>query len=482
MKIRQYENTLFGATDKALWFTCVFAAAIFALHATTLLWYPECWLDEVTIREYGVAAMGGRPLAGEQHALFYGAGLLSNALFEASGSAWPNRVASLMGLPLMTLLMFAWLRKRFSGVVSAACACLFCVDALVLVGAKWGRPDLLGMSLVMAAVLSVGNTGGWRGATVAGALCGAAFTWWPATVVLMPLVAAETAASRGFGRKLATAAACGALGFAIFQTVSIVALLATGTELQRLLQQTVSMTELKDYLSPEATVNVTWAAVTSRARLFLSLILRSPITLLLTVVGVGVSVRRRGWHVGGLAISAAVVLSSHVYHARVSYLAPFMFLFVTEAMSVAWGRKAAWAGMAYGVALALAINCCAVPRHGDVLPSDLIRELRGSGIGRGASVGITEYGVHDAGKKLGWVMTSTLPADGYALLTPETLAGLDAVVTAGSVPESAKSALESAGFALLLKTKASPYTRWREIFYARGNAAYAVWVGGARIK
>lgn len=485
------------------------AVAVFGIQCLTLAEYPPSWFDEIEILDMGrfsvfdrsgdwsvnilAAADGSRTTPAPY--FHYLAGALLEGCYRLTGAFYLGRFLMLLSLPLCVLALFRWLRVRgFTTGVAATAAAFLLVDPNATICAHWYRPDLWCMTFVLTAIVSIAKgrsscRSAWYFAG-AGALCALSVSFWITSILFAPLVLAEilwpsnrAAALRPAFREIAFTAIGGILATAVL-------LIPLYPVLSDMLAQYATKSE---FASAGAIGTSLGAKMCANAVPFAKIAMRSPCVW--AAAALGVLCARRLWKDAVVfALLAALMLATRVYHLRMVYLMPWLFLFAAAAVERFAGRKIfirfSCAGtLAFGIAVSVAgIAFAAWPEENTLA---LFREkLRAAVPETARKVWFVdaEHECYYAGRSIGWKMYSECPSQGVKrpLATDgahgEWLADMDAVVVTLPLDDAQRAALGEAGFQHAADVKMPPAATGRvkerlaALVYAHGYPSAEVWL------
>ena len=455
---------------KSVWFLGVCAFFVTAVHLLTIGDYPPAWFDEIEILEMGrfsifdvhpewsvnlvETAEGG--LSAPLPYFHYLSGWVMEALYRLTGTFLWSRAVFLLSLPICALALFGWLRVRqFPAGVSLLTALFFLMDPNATICAHWYRPDLWCMTFVFAALVLIARSGssGRRNLSLvaAGALLAVSVFFWITSALLVPLALLELWRLDGKRtRGLIVIGFGGALAAALLLT-----------PLYRYVPEIVHQYATRSELASMVGTGPDFAdKVLANSVDFVKIALRSPFVWLMAVVGAVVG-RRSRLHLAYLAFLSVFMIATRVYHLRMVYLMPCLFLLVAEAiLSVAFSARLVARRLGRGfVALALlavfgisvvALTFAAWPEENTL--RTFTDRLRRAVPGSAPKVYLMdmEHELYYAGRRLGWQMYSALPrAVVFNGRHADFLAKLDAVVVTACGPQltdADRGALASAGF------------------------------------
>ena len=482
------------------------AFLIFCIHLLTIAEYPPAWFDEIEILEIGRASFFDvtpewsvtlaptsngalTPLCPYFH---YISGALLEALYRATGGFIAGRFVMLASLPLCAMALFAWLRnKGISDIVSFAVAMLFLVDPNATICAHWYRPDLWCLALVLFGSLLIAKSRASSHPALfllfGGALGVTAVFFWITSVLLMPLMLAEfIVAYNPLGSKKQIAMTLKSLGL-----VAIGGILATSIFLLPLYRhipdivaQYLTKSEIATMMSAQSDP---LSATLVRLFDFVKIACRSPFTWFAALVGVFIS-RRNALHAVLFVATTVFILSTRVYHLRMVYLMPYVFLFTaisaehllsSASKTVAvLSRLFVVGALCFGLALSVAaLNFAAWPESNTL--ALFTEKLNKAVTGHEPKVCLLdfEHECYYAGRSLGWRMYSTSRRT-EILEAPYAnfLDNMDAVVVSTMLPlsDAEKQVIADHGFTKSTTIEMPPAatgpikSKLAAIFYAHG--------------
>ncbi len=495
-------------------FLAAVAAVISVIHLSTAGEYPPAWFDEIEILEIGrfslfdvnprwsVNLMPGSDgtLVPPMPYFHYLSGAVLESLYRLTGSFLCGRALMLLSLPFCALSLYGYLKgKAVSMPAAVLAALLMLLDPNAAVCAHWYRPDLWCLSFMFAAMALVArsrSTGRPRLLlAAAGALSATAVFFWITAALLAPLVALEfvlacrARANEPSARK-AFPALCSFSAGGI--AVSCLYLLPLCPYIPGIVRQYFATGELA---TMTAAGNAPVSAVLSRALDFVKIACRSPFVWGAALAGIAVTWKYAA-HALLFALTAAFMLSTRVYHLRMVYLMPYLFLFAAVAVDrLAVHRGKTVAGLlargyvllalSFGFSLsAAAMNYAAWPEKNTL---ELFSEKLGSVI-KTAKPQVClvdfEHELYYAGRALGWEMYST--SDRKLILREpfaDSLNKMDAIVVTSpmSLSGEERRIVASHGFSLAGRVDMPPAAtgaikgRLAEIFYAHGYPSCEIW-------
>ena len=417
-------------------FLLLASIVVFFIHMLTVGEYPPAWFDEIEIIEMGrFSVFNVKPewsvnllptpngvLAPPSPYFHYLSGALLEALYRATGGFIAGRFVMLASLPLCAIAFFAWLRsKGICDIVSFAIAMLFLVDPNATICAHWYRPDLWCLAMVLFGSLLFAKS---RGSShpalfllLGGALGVTAIFFWITSVLLMPLMLAEfCVAYNPFGSKKILATTLKSLGLATIGgiiTTSIL-LLPLYTHIPDIVAQYLTESEIAIILSTQADP---LSATMVRLFDFVKIACRSPFTWFAALVGIFIS-RRNALHAALFVATTVFILSTRVYHLRMVYLMPYVFLFAAISAEhlfssankpvAVLSRLFVGGALCFGFALSVAaLNFAAWPESNTL--ALFTEKLNKAVTGHKPNVCLLdfEHECYYAGRSLGWRMYST---------------------------------------------------------------------------
>jgi hypothetical protein len=227
---------------------------------------------------------------------------------------------------------------------------------------------------------------------------------------------------------------------------------------------------------------------------FVKIACRSPFTWFAAIIGVFIS--RRNAIYGALFIATtAFILSTRVYHLRMVYLMPYVFLFAAISAErllssaskpvAALSRLFAAGALCFGFALSVgALNFAAWPESNTL--ALFTEKLKKAVTGNEPKVCLLdfEHECYYAGRSLGWRMYSTsLRTEILEAPYANFLDGMDAVVVSTMLPlsDAERQVIADRGFEIADTVEMPPAatgklkSRLAAIFYAHGYPSCEVW-------
>ena len=484
------------------------------IHLLTIAEYPPAWFDEIEILEIGrfsifdvkpewsigLIPMQDGTLAAPYPFFHYLSGAVLEALYRLTGGFTCGRIFMLLSLPCCAFALLAYLRKKgIRPTVAFVVAAMFLVDPNATICAHWYRPDLWCMTMVFLALMLI-----IRSRTsprpmfllfASGVLAATSLFFWITSILLMPLVLLEfclvhrkVEGERSTRRALPRFVAL-FIGGAVATAILLVPLFKY---IPDIMSQYLSVSEV----GTVATVSDTpLSAAFGRMCDFVKIACRSPFTWFAAAIGVFLS-RRHLPHAVLFVIIATFIIATRVYHLRMVYLMPYVFLFTavsaerlirSENRITAILSKTYLAGaLAFGTALSVAaMNFAAWPESNTL--ELLVQKLKTAIPEKAPKVCLVdfEHEFYYAGRQLGWRMYSTFDRtkilkEPYAA----TLDKMDAVIVSSMMPpftDKMEQSLRAHGFEDVTAIDMPPSTTGRikpylaNIFYAHGYPSFNVW-------
>ncbi len=419
------------------------------------------------------------------------------------------------GLLFAVAFFFLWLRRKgFPEWICLFSALLLLSDTNVTVGAHWYRLDMWVMGLSFLNALLVLRCAGkdesaqLKTLAVVGGLMVTQMFFWITAIIQWPLVIAEVLALAAvekwtFRRCFRAALA----GFAGILVVFVVLLIPLYGEIRNTVQFVFTQTEVGGVIkrfSPQAheiASSTMFPSVFERMFLFFKLIMRTPFVWMGVLVGCFFMKKHR-FHFAALLVCIALVVMTQVYHARVNYITPLAFLFVTEALYqglfVANKRAIRYASaFILSAALTLSFSLSVIGLNYFARPLsrentyDALLVKMDETIGRGPKHVYTfTYDIYHVGRKLGWQLFSFLPGAPEALfqidVSKPLLPDIDFIVVGDDYTLNAeqKAFLRSHGFHSWQRVElpgdqpTGITARFRPVIYARGYPSFTIWKRG----
>lgn len=490
------------------------ALAVFGIHALTIGEYPPAWFDEIEILEIGrLSIFNVRPkwsidlipmqdgtLSAPYPFFHYLSGAVLEALYRLTGSFICGRVFMLLSLPCCALALLAYLREKgIRPVVAFVVAGMFLVDPNATICAHWYRPDLWCMTMVFLALTLIMRS---RIAPrpmlllfMSGALTAMSLFFWITSVLLVPLVLLEFClVHRKSEGEVPTSRILPRFAALLIGGVAATVLLLAPLfkYIPEIISQYLSISEI----GTVATVSDTpLSAALGRMCEFIKIACRSPFTWFAAAIGVFFS-RRHLPHAVLFAIIVAFIVATRVYHLRMIYLMPYVYLFSAvsaERMIHSGKRRVArlskvyLAGaLAFGTVLSLVtLNFAAWPETNTL--ALLVQKLKTAIPARATKICLVdfEHEFYYAGRQLGWRMYSTydrtkILEEPYAAI----LDTMDAVIVSSMLPPltgKMEQTLQTHGFENKTHIDMPPSATGKikpffaNIFYAHGYPSSTVW-------
>lgn len=455
---------------QALWVLGVCAFCVTAVHLLTIGDYPPAWFDEIEILEMGrfsifdvhpewsvnlvETAEGG--LAAPLPYFHYLSGWVMETLYRLTGTFLWSRVLFLLSLPICALSLFGWLRVRqFPAGVSLLTALFFLLDPNATICAHWYRPDLWCMTFVFTSLVLIARSGQGRRRTLslaaAGALLAVSVFFWITSALLVPLALLELwRLEDRRGRSFVAVGIGGTLAASLLMV-----------PLYRYVPEIVHQYATRSELASMGSAGPDLAGkVLANSFDFVKIALRSPFVWLMAVVGAVVG-RRSRLHLAYFLFLIAFMIATRVYHLRMVYLMPCLFLLAAEAIqAVACSVRPVVRNLGRGyVVLSLlavfgisvvALTFAAWPEENTLraFTDRLWRAVPGSA--PKVYLMDMEHELYYAGRRLGWQMYSASPrAVVFNGRHADFLAKIDAVAVTSCEPKLTEAdfkAIASAGF------------------------------------
>lgn len=487
------------------WTLAAAALAVTAVHLLTVGEYPPAWYDEIEILEIGrfsifdihpewsvnLAAMPDGSMLPPAPYFHYLSGAILEALYRLSGGFLSGRIFMLLSLPACAFALFAWLRSGgFPVAVSLATALLFLCDPNATICAHWYRPDLWCLTLTLVALVLI-NGSRSRSRPVlslylAGVLLATSVFFWITSALFLPLALLELWRT-GEGRfvRIGWVALGGFAAAAVWLVplypyfAEIVGQYLTHSEIGTLGNGGPGLAE----------------KLATNAVAFVKIALRSPFVWLTALAGVVLSGKRRAY-AAVFAGLVAFMLATRVYHLRMVYLMPWLFLFAAACLDRGWNASrgvsrhltSAWTLLAFSGMFLISVvllNFAAWPEANTL--AAFTDRLRRAVQKPSPCVYLMdmEHETYYAGRRLGWKMYSTQPrecvADGKH---NGFLASMDAVVVTAMGPQlgdDERAVLTEAGFAVTDRFEMPPAAtgplkaKIASFVYAHGYPSCEVW-------
>ncbi len=499
-------------------------------HLTTIKYYPLSWLDEVDIREIGRFSIYNQNPAWSLHLtptvpastptpfIHYLGGFIQETLYRITGNFIVPRCFALGGLLFAVVLFYIWLRKKgFSPWITLFSALLLLSDTNVTVGVHWYRLDMWVMGLTFLNAWLVLRCSGKTESTqlktlfAVGGIMVFQMIFWLTAIIQWPLVLAEVL-TLAVAEKWTLRRYLGAMlsGFSGMLSVGFILLIPLYGELSNTFAYFLTQTEIGCTISrfnPSASVSSTSVLLQSaleRLLHFIKLIMRTPFIWVGATIGCCFFWRKHRFHFYALLFSAMLVMMTQVYHARVNYLTPLVFLFFSEGLYQWLTRNsrlrylaAAFLTIALAYSFLLSViglNYFARPlSKGNTY--DALLEKMSSTVGCGPiKIYTFTYDIYHVGRKLGWHMFSFLPGKPESIFISQVskplLADLDYIVVGDDyeLNTDQNTFLNTQGFhpwkrVELPKDEPVGMTAlFRPVIYARGYPCFTIWKKATRFQ
>ena len=494
-----------------------FAAITFfvaGIHILTVAEYPAAWFDEIEIIEMGrfsifdvkpewsvnLLPVSNGSLVPPYPYFHYLAGAALEMLYRLTGGFICGRIFMLLSLPCCACALLAYLREKgIRPMVAFIVAGMFLVDPNATICAHWYRPDLWCMTTIFLALTLI-----MRSRTssrpmfllfASGALTAISLFFWITSVLLVPLVLLEFCLAyrkecsddpriRVLPRFLVLSA-----GGIVMTAILLVPLF---NYIPEIISQYLSISEVGTIATAS---DAPLSALLGRIGDFIKIAFRSPFTWFAATMGAFIS-RRHLSHAVLFAGVVTFIVATRVYHLRMVYLMPYLFLFTAIAAErlirsgtriVARLSKAYLAfALVFGIALSVAaMNFAAWPEANTL--SLLVQKLNTAIPAQAPKVCLVdfEHEFYYAGRLLGWRMYSTstrtqILEEPYAAMLDE----MDVIIVSSMLPpltDEMEQTLHAHGFTNKSTIDMPPSAtgkikpRLANIFYAHGYPSFTVW-------
>lgn len=300
----------------------------FLFHCISVSYYPMCWNDEVEIIEIGRRALfqgdgwsvylGSAPGGGYEFPsplLHYVAAAIQELLCRVSGGFVLPRLFFMLSLPACALAMFKWLSLKRDIPINSSLfvSLLFLVDPNATICAHWYRPDLWAMTLAFVAMILVAK----RRFAWAGAVSAFMVFFWITSALFLPLILLESIRNSDDLPKDFLRGIIGALA------ASVLVMIPLYSRFPEIIAQYIDHSEIGNSSMRGFT--------TVKCVDFLRIAIRSPFVWLLAAGGI--VLRRRTAYAIVFVCLSVFMLWSRVYHLRMIYLMPYLFLFAAMMIS-----------------------------------------------------------------------------------------------------------------------------------------------------
>ena len=497
-------------------FTALATTALFVcgIHLLTIAEYPPAWFDEIEILEIGrfsifnvkpewsigLIPMPDGTLSVPYPYFHYLSGAVLEALYRLTGGFICGRIFMLLSLPFCAFALLAYLREKgISPLVAFIVSGLFLVDPNATICAHWYRPDLWCMTMIFLALTLIMRSRTSPRPTLllfaSGVLTAMSLFFWITSVLIVPLVLLEfclvhrkSDGERPTSRILPRFAAL-FIGGAVATALLLAPLFKYIPEI---ISQYLSISEV----GTVATFSDSpLSATLGRMCDFIKIACRSPFTWFAAGIGVFLS-RRHLPHAVLFVVIVTFIVATRVYHLRMVYLMPYVFLFTAVSAErlihsgnriVSRLSKTYLAGaLVFGSALSVAaLNFAAWPESNTLaLLEQKLKTAIPAGNSKVCLVDF-EHEFYYAGRQLGWRMYSTydrtkILEEPYAAILDK----MDAVIVSSMMPpltDKMEQALRTHDFTNKVEIamppsatgKIKPYLA--SIFYAHGYPSFTVW-------
>lgn len=490
------------------------AFLVCGIHILTVAEYPAAWFDEIEIIEMGrfsifdvkpewsvnLLPVSNGSLVPPYPYFHYLAGAALEMLYRLTGGFICGRIFMLLSLPCCAFALLAYLREKgINPMVAFIVAGMFLVDPNATICAHWYRPDLWCMAMTfLALTLIMRSRTSPRSKLLlfaSGALTAMSLFFWITSVLLVPLVLLEFWLA--YRKKCSADPRIRVLPrFLILSAGGIVMtailLVPLFNYIPKIVSQYLSISEVGTVATAS---EAPLSALLGRIGDFIKIAFRSPFTWFAAIMGVFIS-RRHLSHTALFAIIAAFIVATRVYHLRMVYLMPYLFLFTAHAAErlirsgnqiVAQLSKVFLAlALIFGITLSVtAMNFAAWPEANTL--SLLVQKLKAVIPANNSKVCLVdfEHEFYYAGRRLGWHMYSTsirnqILEEPYAA----TLDEMDVVIVSSMLPpltDKMVHTLHAHGFTEKSTIDMPPSAtgnikpRFAKIFYAHGYPSFTVW-------
>ncbi len=494
-----------------------FAAITFfvaGIHILTVAEYPAAWFDEIEIIEMGrfsifdvkpewsvnLLPVSNGSLVPPYPYFHYLAGAALEMLYRLTGGFICGRIFMLLSLPCCAFALLAYLREKgIRPMVAFIVAGMFLVDSNATICAHWYRPDLWCMTTIfLALTLIIRSRTSSRPMFLlfaSGALTAMSLFFWITSVLLVPLVLLEFWLA--YRKKCSADPRIRVLPrFFILSAGGIVMtailLVPLFNYIPEIISQYLSISEVGTIAT---TSDAPLSALLGRIGDFIKIAFRSPFTWFAATMGAFIS-RRHLSHAVLFAGVVTFIVATRVYHLRMVYLMPYLFLFTAIAAErlirsgtriVARLSKAYLAfALVFGIALSVAaMNFAAWPEANTL--SLLVQKLNAAIPAQAPKVCLVdfEHEFYYAGRLLGWRMYSTstrtqILEEPYAAMLDE----MDVIIVSSMLPpltDEMEQTLHAHGFTnkstidMPPSAKGKIKPRLATLSYAHGYPSFTVW-------
>ena len=490
-----------------------FATAAFlivCIHILTVAEYPSAWFDEIEIIEIGrfsifdispewsvnLMPTSSGALAPPHPYFHYLSGALLEAMYRLTGSFIAGRIIMLLSLPVCALITFFWLKEIGFGIITAlATSLLILVDPNATICAHWYRPDIWCVSIILFSLLLISKSKKSTHPSVllliAGGLGALSVFFWITAVLILPIIFIEqyrnlpSSTNRSLFKSLITITIGGAVTTAII-------LSPLYHHIPDIINQYLTNSEIATLAT---TQNSPVTAFAERIKDFVKISCRSPFIWIAAIAGIFIQ-RKLTAHVVTFTITVIFILLTRVYHLRMIYLIPYLFLFTAafvehfisssqNILSMS-ARLFSIGALCFGFLLSVvALNYAAWPEK-NTLPifTDKLKQAIPM-IEPNVCILDFEHECYYAGRSLGWKMYSTsqrtlVLKKGYIKFLDQ----MDAVIISSVLPDITdqdKNTLAAQGFVRTDTIDMPPAatgmfkTKLANIFYAHGYPSCEIW-------
>lgn len=480
------------------------------IHILTVAEYPAAWFDEIEIIEIGrfsifdinpewsvnLIPTSSGTLAHPHPYFHYLSGALLETMYRLTGSFIASRILMLLSLPVCALITFFWLKKIGIGITAALItSLLLLIDPNATICAHWYRPDIWCVSIILFSSLLISKSKKSAHPSVllliAGGLGALSVFFWITAVLILPIIFLEQYRNRSTATKLYLSKSLIIVTIGAVVTTAIL-LIPLYRHIPDIINQYLTNSEIATLAT---TQNTHFTAIGERIKDFVKIACRSPFIWIAAIAGIFIQ-RKLTAHAVTFTITVIFILLTRVYHLRMIYLIPYLFLFTAafvehfisssqKILSMS-ARLFSIGALCFGFLLSVvALNYAAWPEK-NTLPifTDKLKQAIPM-IEPNVCILDFEHECYYAGRSLGWKMYST--SQRTLVLKKEYIKFLDqmdAVIISSALPDITdqdKNTLAAQGFVRTDTIDMPPAatgmfkTKLANIFYAHGYPSCEIW-------
>lgn len=499
--------------NKTFWVLCIISLMVTCCHLTTVKNYPLCWFDEVEIQELGRYSTYDqyptwsmdlnsktRPYSNPKPTFHYFGGWIQESLYRIFDSYIAPRIFCIFGLMFATILFYVWLiKKKVDPCLALIGSLLFISDTNVTVGVHWYRLDIwvIGITFISCILVLCSNTykesSQFKIFFLVGVLMVFQVFFWITSITLWPLILAEIlqlSINENWTFKKYRNVFCSIFLGSLF-SLSIL-LLPLYQELFTVIINFLSSL-LEQFQNGESSIERDFFLdLKHRIILFLSLIIRTPFIWIGGILGL-FFFKKNKYHIFAFLISLFIVLFSHLYHARVNYLTPLIFLFFLETVSYSIKHRVLKKviilflifALIYSFGLSvIGMNYLARPITKENSYEALLSKAEPL-IEKEKNVYTFTYDIYHVARKLKWNLYSLSQADKFFNIevSKPLLEKLDYIIIGDDYPLTdeqnrfliSNSFVRSKGIEMPKDQLTGITAKFRPIIYARGYPSFTIW-------